>query len=55
MMSVFSKIKNLGGEEMSKNKELNEIIDIISDVILNYISKRKEEKELLLAVETPIT
>lgn len=40
---------------MSKDKELNEIIDIISDVILNYIAKRKEEKELLLAVETPST
>ncbi|GEM_PF-7056524 len=40
---------------MIRDKELNEIIDIISDVILNYIAKRREEKELLLAEEMPST
>lgn len=40
---------------MIKDKELNEIIDIISDVILNYVAKKKEEKELFLAEEIPST
>ncbi len=36
---------------MIKDKDLNEIIDIISEVILNYIAKNREEKDLLLAEE----
>lgn len=38
---------------MIKDKEVNEIIDIISEVILNYIAKIREEKELLLEEEMP--
>lgn len=40
---------------MIRDKELNEIIDVISEVILNYIAKSREEKELLLAEEMPST
>lgn len=40
---------------MIKDKELNEMIDIISDIILSYIAKKKEEKDILLAEEIPST
>lgn len=35
---------------MIKDKDLDEIIDIISDIILNYIAKKKEN-ELFLSEE----
>lgn len=40
---------------MDRFKSVDEIIEIISEIILSYIVEGKEEKQLLLEDEIPIT
>lgn len=41
IMSIFSGGKSEGGKNMKDDKNVVEIIDIVSEIILNYIVEKK--------------